>query len=179
MTALIDFLPLIVFFVAFKLWGIFAATAAIIAASLATVLLHWMRTREWRRMPLIAAGLAVILGGATLLLHDPAWIKWKFTLVEWLFGAVFIGSAYVGRKPLIQHLLDEVVSLPVPRWRHLSMAWGLFFVFLGTLNVWVMYHFSTDSWVNFKVFVANGLLLGFVLIQGVYLVRHGQFKGDD
>src|SRR5690606_15227979 len=108
----------------------------------------------------------------TLLLHDAMFIKWKPTVIYWAFAIVFFGSQFIGEKTLIQRMMENNISLQKPIWSRLNVSWGLFFAILGILNLYVIYHFDTNTWVNFKVFGGLGLTFVFVILQAVYLGRH-------
>ena len=169
MQLLFDFFPLIAFFIAFKFAGIFIATGVIIVAVLLQVALQWTLHRKVSSMALTSAALVLVFGGLTLWIHDEAFIKWKVTVVNWLFAAGFLISQFVGEKPMIQRLLDASVTLERPLWLRLNTVWALFFLVLGAINLYVMYNFSTDVWAKFKVFGVLGLTLVFALVQGVWL----------
>ncbi|MDX8396426.1 MAG: inner membrane-spanning protein YciB, partial [Mariprofundaceae bacterium] len=111
-------------------------------------------------------------GGATLILQDEMFIKWKPSVINWLFGAVFIGSQFIGKMCIIQRMLGSKLTLPDPIWIKLNIMWAIFFVVLGFINLFVVYNYDTDTWVNFKLFGLTGLMLVFMLIQGIYLARH-------
>ncbi|WP_123401220.1 septation protein A [Inmirania thermothiophila] len=172
MKLLVDFLPVLLFFAAYQLWDIYVATAAAIVAGALQVAWAWLRHGRVEPMPLVTLAVLVLFGGATLLLHDERFIKWKPTLVNWLFAAGFLASHFVGRRPLIQRLLAANIELPPPVWRRLSWMWIAFFAAMGVINLFVAYRFSTDVWVDFKLFGMLGLTLVFVLVQGLYLARH-------
>ena len=132
----------------------------------------WLRQRRFETMHLVTLGLITVLGGATLLLQDEMFIKWKPTIVNWLFGAVLIGSHFIGEKPIIARMLGASITLPMTVWTRLSLAWSLFFIALGLINLYVVYNFDTDTWVNFKLFGMMGLTLIFVIAQSFYIARH-------
>lgn len=169
MQLLFDFFPLITFFIAFKLADIFVATAVLIAAVLIQVCVQWVRHRKVSSMMLISAALVLIFGGLTLWIHDEAFIKWKVTVVNWLFAAGFLISQFVGEQPIIQRMLGANVTLERPLWIRLNSFWAAFFFILGALNLYVMFSFSTDVWARFKVFGVIGLTLVFALAQGFWL----------
>jgi intracellular septation protein len=177
MKFLFDFFPVILFFAAFKLAGIYVATGVAIAATFAQV--GWLKLRGRRVEPMLWAslGIIVLFGGATLLLQDETFIKWKPTVLYWLFGAVLAG-ALAFRRNLIRLMLSEQVQLPDPVWARLNWSWIGFFVFMGALNLYVAYNFSTDNWVNFKLFGGMGLMLLFVLAQAVVLSRFVDEKDE-
>lgn len=174
MQLLFDFLPIIAFFVAYKLADIYVATAVIIVASILQVSIHWLRTRSVNRMHLISAGLVILFGGLTLLIHDAAFIKWKYTVVNWLFGAAFLGSSWrrISARPLIQRMLGAAgAELPLSdeQWRRLNWMWVAFFVAMGAANLAVFMNFDENTWVNFKLYGMIGLTLVFILLQGLWI----------
>jgi intracellular septation protein len=169
---LFDFFPVILFFVAFKLSDIFVATAVAIAATF--VQIGWVLARGRKVTGMQWASLAIIgvFGGATLLLRDETFIKWKPTVLYWLAGVIFLG-ALAFRQNLVKAIMSEGgLALPEPVWTKLAIAWGVFFIFKGTLNIWVAYSFPTDVWVNFKLFGGMGLMLAFVLAQAWWISRY-------
>ncbi len=174
MKLLFDLFPVILFFIAYKLYDIYTATAVAIAASVAQVFFVYMKHRKVEKMHLITLALILVLGGLTLALHDETFIKWKPTLVNWGFALVFWGSHYIGKKPIIRRMLDEALTLPEHVWQRLSMLWITFFIFSGALNLFVAYTFSTDIWVNFKLFGLMGLTVIFIILQGLYLAKYMQ-----
>lgn len=179
MKLLLDFLPVVVFFAVYKLYDDFyLATVAIIIATSLQVAWTWFSQRRVERMPLIALALLIVFGGITLVLHDEMFLKWKPTVVNWLFGAAFLASQFIGRKPLIQRMLDSAMSLPAAVWLRLNLAWTVFFVLMGVANLYVVYQFSTDAWVDFKLYGMFGLTLVFVIAQGFYLARHVQVSEE-
>ena len=168
---LADWLPIILFFVAYKLADLYVATAVAIVAS--ALLMGWMRIRGMPidKMQWLSLGLIVVFGGATLLLQDERFIKLKPSLLYGLFGlGLLIPQLFMGTR-LIEKLLGDKVQLPEAAWARLNAAWGLFFLFMAGLNLYVAAAFSTDTWVDFKLFGTIGLMLVFVLAQGVYISR--------
>jgi intracellular septation protein len=172
MKFLLDFFPILLFFIAYQVWDIYVATAvAVVAAALQV---GWQRLRHGRveKMQAVTLALLVVFGGLTLLLHDPVFIKWKPTVVNWLFAVAFLVSAYVGERSLLQRMMGHAVTLPEPIWRRLNWAWVVFFAAMGVANIVVAYQFSEEVWVNFKLFGLLGLTLLFVLAQAPYLAKH-------
>lgn len=169
MQLLFDFFPVIAFFVAYKLADIYVATGVIIVAVILQTAFQWLRHRKVSSMALISGALVLVFGGLTLLVHDEAFIKWKVTIVNWLFCAGFLATMWVGERTLIERLLGENVTLAPPLWRKLNLAWAGFFFVMGALNLYVAYSFTTEIWVNFKLFGVLGLTLVFALLQGVWL----------
>jgi len=177
MKFLFDFFPIILFFIAFKVADIYVATAVAIGATFVQV--GWLKLRRKRVEPMLWASLAIIavFGGATLLLQDETFIKWKPTVLYWLFGTVLAG-ALAFRRNLIRVMLSEQVRLPDPIWSRLNWSWIGFFAFMGVLNLYVAYNYSTDHWVNFKLFGGMGLMLLFVLAQAAVLSRFIEEKDE-
>ena len=200
MKLFLDYLPILLFFGTFKYteshaqWAadfatqhvgflaggvvgtteapVMLATLVVIAASLAQVLYLKLRREKVGLMLWVSLALVVVLGGLTIWLKSETFIKWKPTGLHWAMAAALWGSqAFFGRN-LLRKMMGEQLQLPDPVWRQLNTAWVLFFAFLGGLNLWVAYHFSTDTWVNFKLFGTVGLMVVFVLAQGVYLNKH-------
>ena len=172
MKMFFDFFPIILFFIAYKFQGIYVATMVAIAATFVQVGWVWLRHRRVETMHLVTLGLIVVFGGATLYLHDEQFIKWKPTVINWLFGVAFLASQYIGRKPFIQRMMANNIELPERVWYRLNLSWALFFLFLGGVNLFVIYTFDTDTWVNFKLFGMLGLTFAFVLLQAVFLSRY-------
>lgn len=169
MQLLFDFFPVIAFFVAYKLGGIFIATGVLIAAVLVQTGVQWLRHRKLSNMAITSAVLVLIFGGLTLWLHDESLIKWKVSVVNWLFGLVFLGSLYIGRQTIVERLMGSAISLQPAHWRRLNWFWVVFFLALGTINYYVMKNYDTDTWAHFKVYGVLGLTVGFVVLQTVWL----------
>jgi intracellular septation protein len=173
MKFLADFFPVLLFFLAYQLYDIYVATAVAIAASFVQVAYQWLRRRSVEKMHVVTLGLLVVFGGLTLLLRDPLFIKWKPTIVNWLFGIAFLGSRYVGnREPLVKRLMSHAIQLPERVWIRLNHVWVVFFVGMGLINLFVAYSFSEPVWVQFKLFGIMGLTLLFVVAQSFYMARH-------
>ncbi len=177
MKFLFDLFPVILFFAAFKVADIYVATAVAIGATFAQV--AWLKLRGKRVEPMLWASLAIIavFGGATLALKDETFIKWKPTVLYWLFGAVLAGALAFGRD-LIRSMLSGQMQLPETVWRRLNWSWIGFFAFMGAINLYVAYNYSTDNWVNFKLFGGMGLMLLFVLAQALLLSKYLEDKDE-
>ncbi len=171
MKLLIDFLPIVVFFVAFKLFDIWVATGVAIAATVAQI--AWVRWSSGKVEPMhwLSLGVIVVFGGATLLAHNEDFIKWKPTVLYWLMGGVLAAGQLVFRKNLLKSLMGAQMTLPDAAWRVMNWSWVGFFAAMGAINLWVAFNFETDTWVNFKLFGGLGLMLAFVLAQAAYLSR--------
>lgn len=172
MKFLFDLFPIILFYGAYQLYDIYVATAVAIVAAFAQTGLFWLKTRRFENMHLIVLVILVVFGGLTLLLRDPIFIMWKPTLVNWLFGAAFLGSHFIGERTIAERLMSKAITVPGPVWNRLNMAWTAFFLLVGALNIYIAYHFSEEIWVNFKMFGIIGLTLVFVFGQAFYLSRY-------
>jgi intracellular septation protein len=172
MKLLFDFFPILLFFIAFKIYGIYTATAIAMIASLSQVVFYRLKFQHYEKMHVISLIIIMVLGGATLFFHNPSFIKWKPTGIYWLSALIFISSSFIGNKPLIQKMMETNVNLTSKVWHRLNTAWSVFFIMMGTLNLYVAYNYDTDAWVNFKLFGGVGFTLIFVLIQAFYLTKH-------
>lgn len=172
MKFLFDLFPVILFFVAYKIWGIFTATAVAIVGTFAQIAWVWFRHRKVDTMLWVGLVIVSVFGGATLLLEDEMFIKWKPTVLYWLFAVILGGAALFMKKNLMKALLAEQMTLPDAVWSRVNWSWIGFFSFMGIANLFVAYSFSTDDWVNFKLFGTMGLMLVFVVIQGLLLSKH-------
>lgn len=169
MKLLFDLLPVILFFAAFKLKGIFVATSVAIAASVLQI--GWMLVRRKRvdRMMWASLGIIAVFGGATLLLHNETYIKWKPTILYWLMSAVLVGGQVFLKKNGMKGLLGKQMALPDKAWNAVNLSWGIFFAVIGCANLIVAYLFSTDTWVNFKLFGIMGCIFVFAIVQSLIL----------
>ncbi len=169
MQLLFDFFPVIAFFVTYKLTDIYVATGVIIVAVAAQIAIQWLRHRKISTMALISGALVLVFGGLTLWIRDEMFIKWKVTVVNWLFAAGFLASHYIGSQPVIQRMLSGNIELDRSHWLKLSWMWIGFFMVLGAVNLYIAYQFSTDAWANFKLYGMLGLTIVFALLQGMWL----------
>ena len=177
MKFLFDFFPLVAFLIAFYIpedreQGVYLGVQVMIVATLIQIIAYWLFTRKFEKMHVITLILTVVLGGATLLLKDVRFFKWKPTAVNWIFALVFIGSQFIGKKPIIRRMMDHAISVPDEIWTKLNLAWAGFFIFAGTINLYVAYNFSTEFWVNFKVYGLLGLTFIFAIAQAMYMSQH-------
>ena len=178
MKLLFDLFPVILFFIAFKFAGIYAATAVAIAATVAQIV--WTKWRHGKVDTMLWVSFAIIavFGGATLLLHDATFIKLKPTVLYWLFSAILLFSNILFNKNLVRSLLQEKIALPLHVWHRLNLAWSLFFAVLGFINLYVAFNFSEEAWVNFKLFGFTGLMLVFILAQSAWLAKYADEKKE-
>lgn len=167
-----DLFPIILFFVAYKLYGIFAATLVAIVAVLVQVGATMMRGKKPEMMQLITLAMVIVLGGATLLFKNELFIKWKPTAVYWALGALFMITAFFSKKNLVQKMLEKNLELPAKAWSTLNTSWCIFFFVMGILNLLVVYNFDTNTWVNFKLFGTLILTLIFAGVQGLMISRY-------
>ena len=172
MNILSDFIPIILFFAAYKLYGIYLATACAIFASCVQVALTYVKTKKVEKMQIITLLSIIILGGITLIAKDEIFIKLKPTIMNWVLSIVFIGSNYFGKKTVLENMLSDNLTLPKQAWQQATLHWGIFFAILGALNIYIVYHFSTDVWVNFKLFGILGLTILFTIIQSINLRKY-------
>jgi intracellular septation protein len=153
---------------------ILLATAVAILATLGQVGWLLARGKKVDRMLWISLVIIVVMGGATILLRDPTFIKWKPTVLYWAFAGVLLGAEWLFQRNLIRSMMAQQISLPDSVWSRLNLSWGAFFLLMGALNLYVAYHFSESTWVNFKLFGGLGLMVLFVLAQGAILARYAQ-----
>jgi len=172
MKLLFDLFPVILFFVAFKMFNVYVATGTAIVATIAQI--GWVKWRHGKVDTMLWVSFAIIavFGGATLILHDETFIKFKPTILYWVFAIILLGSNLLLKKNLMRALLKEKLTLPTKVWNQVNLGWSLFFVILGVVNLYVAFNFSTDAWVNFKLFGATGMMLVFVLLQAMALSKY-------
>ncbi len=178
MKLLFDLFPVILFFIAFKFAGIYVATGVAIAATV--VQIAWVKWRHGKVDTMLWVSFAIIavFGGATLLLHDETFIKWKPTVLYWLFSAILLFSSMLFNKNLMRALLHEKIALPLHVWHRVNLSWSLFFAALGFINLYVAFNYSTDAWVNFKLFGFTGIMVVFILAQSAWLAKYVDEKKE-
>jgi intracellular septation protein len=184
---LFDLLPVLLFFIVFKYQGIYAATWVGIIATLTQAVVYRLTKKQWDKMQLVTLVIFILFGGMTLYFHNPIFVKWKPTIIFWLFALVLFGSHFIGKKPMMQRILEgalsnqkqaeakapqEPILLPPKVGTKLNAAWTLFFLFLGAVNIYVAYQFSDDVWVNFKLYGITVATLIFSVLQTVFLMRY-------
>ncbi|HGJ9380974.1 putative intracellular septation protein A [Pseudomonas aeruginosa] len=183
MKQFIDFIPLILFFIVYKidpqnvefagfnLSGIYGATATLILASVIVYGALWLKHRHLEKSQWFTLGACLVLGGLTLAFHEDTFLKWKAPLVNWLFALAFSGSHFIGDKPMIQRIMGHAIQLPQGLWVRLNIAWVVFFLVCGFANLYVVFTYP-NFWVDFKVFGSLGMTLLFLIGQGLFLARH-------
>jgi len=179
MKFLFDVFPVVLFFIAFKIYDIYVATAVAIAATFVQVGSSWLRHRKVDNMLWVSLAVIVLFGGATLALQNETFIKWKPTVLYWLFAAALAVAALVFRKNLIRAMMEGRIALPEPVWERLLGSWIAFFAAMGALNLLVAYNVSTEAWVDFKLFGGIGLMVAFVVLQALMLARYIEEKKAD
>ena len=176
MKFLFDLFPVILFFVAFKFFGVFIATAVAIVATVVQVAWVWYRHGKVDGMLWVSFGVIVVFGGLTLLLHDETFIKWKPTILYWLFAISLLVAHFGFRRNLVRAMMDKQMTLPDPVWLRLLFSWTGFFTVMGGLNLYVAFNYPIDVWVNFKLFGGMGLMFVFVMIQAMMIARYVETK---
>ncbi len=188
MKLLYEFLPIALFFGIYKYTGdIYHATLALIIATIIQVSYEWFKFHKVEKSRLIGLVLIVVLGGATILFHDDVFIKWKVSVINWLFAAVLIGSQFIGKKTIIERMMGGVMQLPKPIWSRLNGYWALFFFVSGTLNVYFAFFYGldlsieerTDVWVNFKFYGLFGLTILFMIFQVIFIQKYVQIDEEE
>ena len=171
-----EIIPVLLFFIAFKLYGMYVATTVGIIATLLQVIATRYLTKKWDRKQLITLFVFMVFGGLTLYFHDPIFVKWKPTIVFWIFSAALIGSQFFTKKTIMQRLMENVLQgkgeVPVKVWRRVNLIWALFFSALGCVNLYVAYYLSNDAWVNFKFYGITSALFLLSILQAFYLMRY-------
>ncbi len=169
MKIFLDFLPVLLFFIAFKIYGIYIATAVLIVASILHTGIQYLRNGKVDKMNLATLGMILLFGGITLLLQDENFIKMKPTAINYLFALLLIGGSFTKQNFIERMLGDKLIGMPSSVFKNLNMMWVFFFLTAGSINYYVAFHYSTEQWVNFKLFGLLGMTLVFALFQGVYL----------
>jgi intracellular septation protein len=172
MKFLFDLFPVILFFAAFKIFDIYVATAVAIGATLLQIVWTKLRHGKIDNMLIASGVIIVVFGGATLLLQDETFIKWKPTVLYWLFGIGLAITSIVFKKNLIRSMMEKQISMPDAIWNKLNIAWSTFFIFLGCLNLLVAYNFTTEVWVNFKLFGTMILMFAFIIGQSLMISKY-------
>ena len=182
---LYDYLPVVIFYITFKKYGIYMACKVIIATCFLQMVYDRIKNKKWSKMLVTFFFLALIFAGSTILLHDPEYIKWKLSIAYWSLGVICCGSLFIGKGSILKSFLKGKVEMPSKNWVYLTLAWSLFFIALGFVNLYIIKHYDTNFWVNFKLFGTLGSTLAFLLIQAPFLAKYvieddkkDQDKGD-
>ena len=169
---LFDLFPVILFFIAFKFFGIFTATAVAIVATIAQIIYSKIRHGKVEKMLLVSGAIISLLGGVTLLLHDKTYIMWKPTVLYWIIAATLIISNLLFKKNFIQQMMNRMIDAPTSIWSKLNVAWAAFLVLLGFLNLYVAFNYTENAWVNFKLFGVTGIMFIFIIGQTLVLKKY-------
>jgi len=169
MQLLVDYIPLVVFILAYFYQDIFFATGMLMVAMPVVLVLQWLMTKKINKIYAASTVLVLVLGGATLAFRNPTFLYWKPTVLNWLIAIVFLGSQWIGDKTVVQRMLENAAELSADQWVRLNQIWVVFFSIVGGINIYVAYNFSEAFWVKFKLFGMLGLTLIFVIIQSVWL----------
>lgn len=169
MKLFFDLFPVILFFIGFKLYDIFTATAIAIGATIALIIYSKLKDGKVERMLLVNGVLISVLGGITLLLKDKTFIMWKPTAIYWLLAIALLVSNIFFKKNLIQQAMNKMLNPPTTTWNKLNFAWVVFLVGMGFLNLYVAFNFSENTWVNFKLFGVTAMMFIFMLGQLIFL----------
>ena len=171
MQLFIDYIPIVIFIVAYFYKDIFFATAVLMVAMPIILLLQWAKTRKLNKIYLASTILVLVLGSATLFYRNATFLYWKPTVLNWAIAAIFLGSQWVGEKTIVQRMLGDAAKLSPAQWVRLNHLWIGFFLVVGAVNLFVAYNFSEEFWVNFKLFGMLGLTIVFVVIQSIWLTH--------
>ncbi len=172
MKQLLDFIPLILFFVVYKMQDIYIATGALMAATVLQMIAIFILYKKLEKSHLFTLVAVLGFGSMTLFFHNDAFIKWKVTVLYAAFAIALWASQFIFKKPLIKQILGKEMELPEAVWGRVNFAWGVFFTFVGALNVYFAFYQSTEMWVDFKVFGVLGLMIVFTLATGAYIYRY-------
>ncbi|HET9112580.1 MAG TPA: septation protein A [Burkholderiales bacterium] len=179
MKFLFDLFPILLFFIAYKFGGIYIATAVSIVASIVQIGYLLIRHKKVDMAMWISLGIVIVLGGATLVSHNDTFIKWKPTALYWLFAITLLASPLLFKKNIIRSMLSEQITLPERVWRKLNLSWAIFFIVMGLVNRYVALTYSTDVWVNFKLFGSTAMMFIFIIGQGIVLNKYLDNKKHD
>lgn len=174
MQLLLDYIPIIAFILAYFYRDIFFATAVLMAVMPVILLVQWLMTKKLNRIYAASTALVLVLGAFTLAFRNPTFLYWKPTVLNWAIAIVFLGSQWIGEKPIVKRMLGTAAELTDPQWIRLNQIWVVFFIVVGAINLYVAYNFSEEFWVKFKLFGMLGITLVFVIIQSVWLTMTAQ-----
>jgi len=183
MKLLFDFFPVLLFLIVFKFSPVEAeamknATAVLILASIIQVSAYWLKTRKVNKMHILTLAMVLIFGGATIYFNNPLFLIWKVSILYWLLACIFLGSQFIGKKPIIKRTMGEAITLPENIWVQLNIAWVIFFTIVGFINLYVGFSYDTGTWVNFKFFGLFGLMFVFMIIQVLFISKYIKEETD-
>lgn len=169
-----EIFPIFLFFLAFKIYGIYVATVVGIVTTFLQAIFNRFFFKKWDKKQIITFIVFMVFGGMTLYFHNPIFVKWKPTIVFWIFGLIILASHFTHRtlmQRMMENVLEEKVAVPLRAWKRLNTVWALFFLVMGTVNLYIAYNFSNDAWVNFKFYGITGALFVLSVLQALYLIR--------
>ena len=172
---LLDFFPLLAFFISYKLADIYVAVAVLMAATVIQTVGNRLHSGKWQKLHLFGLVVALVFGGLTLALHDERFIKWKVTVFFWLIATIFLVGAALRRSPLkalFESINEQALPVPTPVWRRVDVTWGVVSLLVGMLNLHVAFSYSLDTWVNFKVWGITIIQLLLFVYTGFALHRY-------
>lgn len=172
MKQFFEFIPLVIFFIIYKMVDIYAATGSLIVTTGLLLAYNYFKNGKVEKMQVITFVMVSIFGTLTLILHDDVFIKWKVTAVYILFSIGLLISRYAFNKNFIKQMLGKEIVLPQAVWDNLNMAWSIFFMILGIINIYIAFNFPLEVWVNFKVFWLLGITFGFTILSGLYIYKY-------
>ena len=172
MDFLIDFVPALAFLLTFKVWGIFVATQIAMGAAVLQLIASRWRYGKIKAMHLFTFVIIIVFGGLTLFFRDEMFVKWKPTILNWSFALVFLFAPLLFKRNLLRTMLGDKIKLPDFAWGRLNWMWIAYFAAIGAVNLYVAYNFPTDTWVNFRFYGLYSALIGFMVLQGLYLYKH-------
>lgn len=176
MPLIYEILPVFLFFIAFKFYDIYVATLVGIIATLIQVIVYRYLQGRFESKQVITLGVFILFGGLTIYFHDPIFVKWKPTIIFWIFALVAMCFQLFTRKPVMERLMGNVfkekAEVPKQVWKNLSIAWIMFSIIVGAVNLYIAYYFDNNAWVNFKFYGLTSALILFSLAQTAYLMKH-------
>jgi len=175
MKTLFDLLPVILFFAVYKKTDdIYTATAVLMVAMTIQVAGLWIIKKKVEKQYLFTLAAILVLGGLTLFLRDPDFIKWKPTIVNWILALAFLASQFIGHENMVKKMMGHAMELPDNTWHKVNLSWVAFFIFSGAANLYVAFNYSEETWVDFKLFGLTGL--SFLFIIGMMLALKDHLK---
>ncbi|MCK5817774.1 MAG: septation protein A [Psychromonas sp.] len=172
MKQFLEFIPLIIFFIIYKMFNIYAATASLMISMAIVLIISYFKDGKIGKMQWITFAMIMVFGTLTLALHDDAFIKWKVTVVYAVFTIVLLVTQFIYKKPAIKQMLSKELTLPEKVWNNLNLGWAILFAVLAVLNLYIAFNMPINVWVNFKVFGLMGITLVFTVLSGIYIYKY-------
>ncbi|QIQ21618.1 septation protein A [Zophobihabitans entericus] len=171
MKQLLDFIPLVIFFILFKVYDIYIGVTGLMIASTVALIITWIIYKKIEKVALFAYLMIIIFGALTLYFRNPDFIKWKVTIIYFIFAIILLASQLIFKKPLLQKLLGKELNLPTQIWNKLNFSWVIFFIVCALANLYITYSMSQEFWVTFKTFILPGITLVFTILSGIYIYK--------